>query len=128
MNNLDTSLLPGILRELAELIGITGTMTLVDEYGGVRLYVPMTLPEDHPLINLIGPENAQKVIEGYGGEKLEIPKAIDYMRQIRDIEIRSQWPALSQRQLALKYNTTERNIRLILGKCERNENQMPLFE
>lgn len=127
MNNLDTSLLPGILRELCELIGIQPTMTLVEEYGGVRLYVPQKLNDEHPLVKLIGWQNAQKIVDLRGGETLEIPKAEAVMRQARNIEIRSLYPALSQRQLALKYNTTERNIRLILGECARNDGQMELF-
>ena len=57
MNNLDTSLPPGIL---CELIGINPTMTLAEEYGGVRLYVPQKLNEEHPLVKLIGWTNAQK--------------------------------------------------------------------
>lgn len=128
MTEIDQSLLPGILLEISELIGMAATLKLVAKYGGVRLYVPKEIKEDHPLIKLVGICNAIALSDTYGGETLEIARAEAAIREIRDTEIRNQWPALSQRQLALKYNTTERNIRLILGKCERNENQMPLFE
>lgn len=128
MQTIDTNLLPGVLPEMVELIGIADTMKIVEEYGGVRLYIPQDVPPEHPLAALIGLENAQKLAGRFGGERPEIPLVAAVMRQARDIEIRSLWPGLSQRQLALKYKTTERNIRLILGKCERDENQMQLFE
>lgn len=126
MNNLDTSLLPGILRELCGLTGVGAVMKLVETYGGVRLYVPQKLNDDHALVKLIGGGNAQKLAEIYGGETLEIPKAEAAMRALRNREIRSLYPQFSQRELALKYNTTERNIRLILGDAQ-NDDQMTLF-
>lgn len=128
MQTIDTILLPGVLPEMVELIGIADTMKIVEEYGGVRLYIPQDVTPEHPLVLLIGFEHAQKLAEHFGGERPEIPLVTAIMRQARDIEIRNQWPTLSQRQLALKYKTTERNIRLILGKCELDEKQMQLFE
>lgn len=127
MNDIDLNLLPGELREIAQIIGIPATMALVEQYGGVGLYVPKELREDHPLIALIGAENAQKLSQHYPGDEIEIGKAEAALREIRNQEIRSQYPYLSQRQLALKYKTTERNIRKILDSCEQNDNQIPLF-
>lgn len=127
MNDIDLNLLPGELREIAQLIGIPATMALAGKYGGVGLYVPKELRADHPLIALIGAENAQKLSQHYPGDEIEIGKAEAALREIRNQEIRSLYPKLSQRALALKYKTTERNIRLILGECARNDDQMTLF-
>lgn len=128
MDNIDCNLLPGALREIADLIGIPATMAIVEEYGGVRLYVPKEITDGHPLINLIGICNAITLSDTFGGETLEIARAEAAMREIRDCEIRNQWPDLSQRQLALKYKTTERNIRRILSGCEQNDDQLELFK
>lgn len=128
MAEIDLDLLPGTLREIAGLIGIPATMKLVDRYGGVRLYVPQKLDASHTLVIWIGAQNAQKLVDEYGGETLEIPKAEAALREIRNREIRSLYPQLSQRDLALKYHTTERNIRLILGECGNPNNQPDLFE
>ncbi|SDH26540.1 hypothetical protein [Nitrosomonas sp. Nm132] len=38
----DESLLPCILQEIAELIGLPATLKLAQHYGGVRLYVPIS--------------------------------------------------------------------------------------
>lgn len=125
---INISLLPGILKEMAELIGLSATMTIVRQYGGVRLYIPKEITEDHPIIKLVGICNAVALTDTYGGETLEIAKAEAAIREIRNTEIRNQWPALSQRQLALKYQTTERNIRIILSGCDRQDDtQLDLF-
>ena len=125
---IDITLLPGILQEMAELIGLSATMTIVRQYGGVRLYIPKEITEDHPIIKLVGICNAVALTDTYGGETLEIARAETAIREIRNTEIRNQWPALSQRQLALKYHTTERNIRIILSGCDKqNDNQLDLF-
>lgn len=127
-HEIDTSLLPGILREMSELIGIPATMAIVRAYGGVRLYVPMKLTHNHPLIKLVGSANAEKLVDRFGGEAhFDIPMAEAALRQIRDMEIRRQWPSLSQSQLAMKYRTTERHIRRILAGCEQNDDQLELF-
>ncbi len=128
MNNINASLLPGILREIAERIGVTATMAIVRQYGGVRLYIPQHIPDDHPLVKLVGWHHASALSESFGGETFEIARAEAAIREIRDAEIRSQWPAMSQRELALKYSTTERNIRRILTGGDHNEDQMQLFE
>lgn len=121
---IDITLLPGVLREIAELIGLPATMAIVQQYGGVRLYVPKEITEDHPLIKLVGICNAVTLSDSYGGETLEIALAENALRKIRDKEIRDQWPTLSQRKLALKYRTTERHIRRILA-CGGNDDDQP---
>lgn len=124
--NIDRTLLPQILQQIAELIDLADTMKLVEKFGGVRLYIPMKLGAEHQLVDLIGDKNAEKLATAFGGETLEIPKAEAALREIRNQEIREQWPKLSHRQLALKYGTTDRNIRKILGEV-RDERQLEIF-
>lgn len=124
---LDISLLPSVLREMSELIGLPATMQIVRQYGGVRLYVPKEIPADHPLMKLIGICNAITLADAYGGETLEIGRAEAAVREIRDTEIRQQWPALSQRQLALKYGLTERQVRNIVSSSQQDYDQLELF-
>jgi len=127
--DIDETLLPGVLREMNELIGITATMAIVQQFGGVRLYVPVNVPADHILIELIGVHNAEKLVDRFGGqEHFDIPKAEAALRHVRDIEIKRCWPGISQRELALKYRLTERRVREILGSERLGSNQMRLFE
>lgn len=125
---LRVDLLPPILQDLAELIGLHCTMQLVQAYGGVRLYVPkLELDDDHALVRLIGREAAKKLQAMYGGEPhFDIPLALASVRAVRNAEIRAKRRHASERTLAREYRTTERNIRLICGKVE-DDRQCGLF-
>lgn len=124
---IDQSLLPGILLEISELIGMAATLKLVAKYGGVRLYVPKTLRSDHDLVATIGRELAEYMEERFGGEVLEIPKALLANVALRNVTIKQEYESLSQRQLALKYHLTERQVRNILCGDRNDDNQMGLF-
>lgn len=129
MREVDESLLPGILQEIAELIGLPEALKLADHYGGVRLYVPLTIPEGHVLAELVGMEAARKLSDRFGGmEHFDIPKARSVTVALRNRKIREAWPGLSQRQLALKYGLTERQVRVILSAEQPTETQLDLFE
>lgn len=124
---IDTSLLPGILQEIAELIGMAAMLKLVAKYGGVRLYVPKTIATGHDLVELIGRQAAETLADHFGGEMLEIPKALLANVALRNVEIKQEYKYLSQRQLALKYNLTERQVRNIVYDEQPNDIQMGLF-
>jgi Mor family transcriptional regulator len=126
---IDTDLLPPILQDIVELIGLQPTMRLVETYGGVRLYVPkLELEDDHPLIRQIGREAAEKLQAMYGGEPhFDIPKAERALRAVRDARIRHLRSAgASTRTLALDNGLTERQIRTICGELE-DDRQVGLF-
>jgi uncharacterized protein (DUF433 family) len=121
-------LLPGILREFADLIGLPATLRLVESYGGVRLYVPQRLAEDHPLALLIGASAARQLADVYGGEEhFDIPRAVAIARQVRNRRLREERDrGMSHRDLALKYGLTERQVRNILGEAV-DDRQAELF-
>ncbi|SFF05343.1 Mor transcription activator family protein [Nitrosomonas sp. Nm166] len=100
---IDTSLLPGILQEMVELIGQAATLKLVAKYGGVRIYVPKVLGYDHPLVETVGMVEASALVARYQGEVLEIPRAVSLNVAQRNAAIKQEYQDLSQRQLALKY-------------------------
>lgn len=124
---IDQSLLPGILLEISELIGMAATLKLVAKYGGVRVYVPKTLTQNHDLIAIVGQKQAESLTMRFGGEVLEIPKALLANVALRNVTIKQEYESLSQRQLALKYHLTERQVRNILCGDGQDDNQMALF-
>jgi hypothetical protein len=131
MHEIDESLLPGILREIAELVGIPDTLKLVSHYGGMRLYVPKHLPDEHVLIDIVGIDAAIKLSERFGGmDHFDIPKAQAVSIALRNSKIREEYPSSSHRKLALKYGLTERQVRKILSGQAENERseQMNLFD
>lgn len=126
---IDASLLPPILQDFVDLVGLHATMRLVEAYGGVRLYVPKgELAEDHYLVRLIGREAAEKLQAMYGGEPhFDIPKAERAMRAVRDARIRARRADTPVRALALEHRLTERQIRTICGELEEDDDQAALF-
>lgn len=124
---IDQSLLPCSLQEMERLIGTRATLLLVENYGGVRFYVPQKIHAEHDLAKLIGIEAAEKLAREYGGSTHEIPRALLANIARRNIEIKNEYKALSQRQLALKYRLTERQIRNIVAGNGSDDNQMGLF-
>ncbi|MEW5905120.1 MAG: Mor transcription activator family protein [Pseudomonadota bacterium] len=127
--NIDTDLLPLILQDIVELIGLPLTMTLVQARGGVRLYVPkLEMEDDHYLVQLLGREAAEKLQTMYGGdEHFDLPKAERAMLAVRDATIRRlRASGTSVRSLALEYGLTERQIYFI---CEDmvDDRQMGMF-
>ncbi|CAI8971310.1 Mor transcription activator family protein [Methylocaldum szegediense] len=112
---LDFEQLPGVLQEIASLIGPENAMKIAQTYGGVRLYVPKRMKPDHPLAELVGFENACALSTALGGlAHLYIPQSHVLILEARKRAIlndRSQ--GMSIRELALKYRLAERHIHTI---------------
>lgn len=128
MQATETNMLPGTLQEMEQLIGTKAVLLLVAKYGGVGLYIPKKIHREHELAKLIGIESAEKLASKCGGEEVEIPKMLAASIAGRNAEIKNEYKTQSQRQLALKYQLTERQIRnIVTGGNGEDENQMGLF-
>lgn len=126
--DINVDLLPPILQDLVELIGLPLTMELVCVYGGTRLFVPKReVDENHSLSRLLGIEAANKLVEHYGGvEHFDIPLALRALKAVRNADIRAKRGHMSVSQLAREYRTTERHIRIICNKLV-DDRQTALF-
>ncbi len=82
-------LLPESLCELAQLISIDAVLKLVEQFGGVRLYVPKVVRQSGKLAKLLGMPAAEALSARCGGGRIEVPLAPNLGRAIRDEEIRS---------------------------------------
>lgn len=120
--------LPGVLREIAELIGLPATLLLVKHYGGIRLYVPKQFDPSHPIVKLVGHEAAVKLVDSYGGvDHFDIPKGEIAVKAARDKQIRAERAGgATHARLAVKNGLTERQIRNICGP-EVDDRQVALF-
>jgi hypothetical protein len=123
--------LPQQLRHIAAIIGLQATLLLVRNYGGVRLYVPVTIAPDHILAKLIGFELAVKLAAEFGGmDHFDIPRAAGALRVVRNRDIVEKFvKGKTLRQLALEYLMTERAIQKILAECgaSQEDRQAALF-
>lgn len=108
---LDLKILPFIVQDIANLIGLPHALLLVDHYGGTSMWVPKEFKPDHVLAKIVGAESAIKLIEEYGGENIEITKCEAALRTLRNDMIRAS--DKSQSQLARQWQLTVRQIRNI---------------
>lgn len=105
------------LDQLIAAIGTHLALRLVSERGGTRIYIPTEarLTEDCPLARIIGVAAAAKLARLWPGEWLTIPLAKAYTRRRRDREIRARYPGETAAALAREFETSERNIHLIVA-------------
>lgn len=68
--------LPKSLRELGETCGLLLVVHIVAVYGGTRLWVPNTLPEDHELVRRLGADYAKQLHEYAYGTYIEVPRSL----------------------------------------------------
>lgn len=69
--------LPGILGEIADLVGIEAALAVAAKVGGTRAYITRKPDANHWLVRAIGPEKAAVLVEHYTtgrtGAELEFP-------------------------------------------------------
>lgn len=106
----------GVFREVIQLIGEEAAAMLAAQYGGTRLYIPATIKPEHDLCQLLGQEAARRLADEFCGMTLEVPRAvISHIGQRNAMILADRAVGMSQRQLAIKYQLTERTIRTIIN-------------
>lgn len=105
------------LGRLVELIGLPMALRLVDNFGGVPIYVPhlSRVKADGKVAEVIGIEAMRKLAVVWPSEHVMIPRGVEFLRRRRAAEIHAKQKAMSVRELALEYEMTERNVYLILA-------------
>ncbi|MBF0437331.1 MAG: winged helix-turn-helix transcriptional regulator [Magnetococcales bacterium] len=87
------------------------------EFGGTSLIIPKKLDRDHHLLAVIGEKATKALIREYSGDTLSIPKLNMLKAKLRDIQLlQDRESGVSPKELARKYNLTERHVWRILKK------------
>lgn len=104
------------VEKLVEVIGLTMALRLCSAFGGRRIYLahPSRVLPHSDAAKVLGLATAQQLAASWPQTHIEIPRAADYLRRERDRRIHAERASTSERDLAAKYDTTERNIRLIM--------------
>jgi hypothetical protein len=102
-----------LTESLKALIGPAGLVRLAQEFGGRRLYVPITIDADHEIAAAIGPEAAAKLSRRYCGAWLRVPLA----RELRARYYRD--AGLSNGQIASKLGMTETGVDKLFARMIR---------
>ncbi|RRY01483.1 hypothetical protein [Brucella anthropi] len=103
-------------EELLEILGKEGLLTLTENYGGIRLYIP-TLERDVPLelLNVFDKETLRKLTDYWGGDYLKVPLC----REFRAIYYR-QVEGLPNTKIALRLGITEAGVERIFRDLRKN--------
>ena len=113
---IDIDQLPQSAAEIVEVVGVEAALRLVEAWGGIRLYVPQQMPEDHLLVSALGRAEAGQLADRYGGETIQIPRCLHALRAVRNAHIRRErYDGASPALLALRYRLTERQVYSILA-------------
>lgn len=103
-------------QELLNLIGDDAFTRLCTVFGGTRLYVSNSDGSRKRLTIIVGEENAKNMIFHFDGVKLTLPMLSSLeIKKRHQAVIEDAKKGMSQRDIAMKYDLTERNVRLIIS-------------
>jgi hypothetical protein len=115
-----TDRLPGVLQEIAELIGEAKALEIASRAGGTRIYFPATAGDKHWLVECIGRDAADKLcghfaVGGRRGQRIEIPLYVSgtYRQLVRAIAQRVHKlhdGGASATEIARKAGVTQRSV------------------
>lgn len=111
-------LLPKILQNLNENMGLEATLCLLEMFGGIRIYIPKKIDQNHKLWKL-GFNAVAFLMDMYGGTFLSVPKASRLQQWHRNREIVERRKKKSVRLIAEEFNLTERQVWQILQEEKR---------
>lgn len=103
-------------QELLNLIGDDAFTRLCTVFGGTRLYVSNSDGSRKRLTIIVGEENAKNMIFHFDGVKLTLPMLSSLeIKKRHQAVIEDAKKGMSQRDIAMKYDLTERNVRRIIS-------------
>lgn len=106
------SILPGILREVAEIAGMQAAMDLCSAARGASIYFPSSrLSDDCELVKAVGREAALRLSAALGGEAHPIPTARPVLRTYRARTLRS--AGYSTGQIAAILDMSRDNVKRV---------------
>ena len=86
------------------------------------------VPEKYQqLVDAIGFENFLQLSCNFGGTEVYIPKSDMLVKAIRNDRIKQEFNGGNYKELALKYNLSESQIRNIINYCNGIEGQLSLL-
>ena len=104
-----------VLQDLLSVLGEDGLLRLLEQYGGVRLYVPRRMPPEHALARGLGWETAQALCQFAGSGELRVPTGRHWRARARYAQIRAlRAQGMSLRELARRFLLSERHICTVL--------------
>lgn len=109
--------LPEGIADLVRVIGFGATLRLIEACPGIRIRPPKEerLHAEHRLVRAVGMEAARALCRLAEGERIEVPRGKRAVLRARNRVMIRDAETMSQPQLALKYELTQRQVRTILN-------------
>ena len=110
------------IDEIVRVIGLPAAVKLVEQFGGTRVYLPhpSRVKPDTPVAQMLGVEAAVRLASEWPQCEIAIPSSAT-LRHERDRAIRAEPDNVSIRELAKKYDLTERQIYNIRATADPDE-------
>lgn len=112
--------LPASLQDIAEIVGFRAALKIVEQWGGIRLWVPDRVTAEHPLARVIGLAAARKLCASWcRSTEIPIPRAARRLIALRNARICADFAAgVSAPRLARREGLTERMVRYIIAAAD----------
>ena len=101
------------VAELIELIGKDATIALVDNFGGMRLYLSAQMRPNNKVVRAIGLEAAQALAGRFSPDVIRVPVA----RELRALHYRSQ--VMSYGKIAHRLGIVEPSVDRMFQRIKR---------
>lgn len=111
---------------LVEVLGLPLALRLLNAFGGCRVYLPhpSRMQQHSQVAVVLGLEAARTLAGEWPQTHVMLPKGAPELRRQRDRAIRADKDKLSVRELAMKFDTTERHVYRVLA-CEDDGDDEP---
>lgn len=107
--------LPELLLEIAEVAGLDAALTLADQRGGNRVYIPREAGPNHWLTQMVGQEAADALCDHFGqpcGLELELPRGPQLTRSQRQARVqRMIVQGLTSSEITRRTGVTRRTVK-----------------
>jgi len=109
--------MPACSQILTGVISGTAIQTLINQYGGKRLYIPQQIHKNHFISRCIGLSEAAKLCQYAPRESIYIPKTHSLTLNMRNLDIlTAHLQQTPLEQISARFNMTARNVRYIIKR------------
>lgn len=113
-----------MFEQLAEVLGEKAAEGLCAAWGGLRVYVPASVDDRHPIYFAIGLQAAKRLCERWSGETLTVPKLDRLRRAKRNQQIVEEYRAgATGSQIARKYGLHEGSVYQLIAQLDARRQQ-----
>jgi hypothetical protein len=119
--------LPTSLRDVAETLGISVVLKLIQHYGGTEIKFPKKPDEGHPVIKALGKADGFALCDFLSGSMIYVPHC-RAARSIRADVLVLQDSGKARREIAQLLGVSQRHVRRMANKPPPAHHQPDLFD